>query len=54
MPNQYRPARINVKALIIGLVLIVALGGSLLAVRQARGSALSKKYLAESYSPKQI
>ena len=46
MPNQYRPARINVKALIIGLVLIVALGGSLLAVRQARGSALSKKYLA--------
>ena len=50
MLYQCRPARINIKLLIIGLVLVVALAGSLVAVRQVRRSALSKKYLAAGQS----
>ena len=46
MLKQHRPARINIKVLVIVLVVLVALMGSLLAARQIRRSILSKRDLA--------
>lgn len=46
MLEQHRPARVNVKVLIVVLVVMVALAGSLIAARQVRRSILSKRDLA--------